>query len=177
MAEITTAEEIRDRTQTGPLLRFIIGWGALERELGREPSLDEYCDWRPLSPSMAQKYERLFREYFPEEATPSRFGRILWEKPCCTRCGGRLEVPEDLPERLRSEVEELRRERGGSGVDTFLLGLKAGMEAGLSPRDAKAISLHLANEGPACPCGTSLPVDGDTASTCPECRSLRLIWD
>jgi hypothetical protein len=55
---------------------FVISWGYVYEKLGRAPtSVEEYAELASASIPTAYRDQRLFREAFPGESTPSR----IWE--------------------------------------------------------------------------------------------------
>jgi hypothetical protein len=62
--------------QTGSLRRaarvaaFVFAWGKVRRELGREPSMEEYAAWWRESNATAYREQALFREVFPQLHDP-----------------------------------------------------------------------------------------------------------
>jgi hypothetical protein len=181
---VTSADEVYDRTdrvEVGPtgretrpntlVWRFLLAWGMLQREIGRDPTLQEYRDWWPLSMSAAQAYWDAFRRCFPEEPTPNRLGALLWQGAAgCPRCLMRVDVPRDLSVRSRIRISDARR-RGGALDAQLELYREAGFDS-----DAKRVAFHLAGDGPSCHrCAKDLPV-GQEVMGCPDCHALNVIW-
>lgn len=56
--------------QTGSLRKaarvvaFCFAWGKVRRELGRDPSMEEYAEWWRESPATAYREQALFRQVF-----------------------------------------------------------------------------------------------------------------
>src|SRR3954471_20540291 len=59
---------------------FMGAWGLIESRLGHQPTLEEYAKWWKVSRATAFREQALFRECFPDEATPSRLNALVWKK-------------------------------------------------------------------------------------------------
>jgi len=66
--------------KTLKILTFVMAWATVENEFGREPSIEEYADWWRSSRATAFREQALFRECFPNEATPSRLTALAMER-------------------------------------------------------------------------------------------------
>jgi hypothetical protein len=53
-------------------LAFMVQWGMVRDDLGREPTIYEYGQWWKLSQRTAFREQAHFREAFPGESSPSR---------------------------------------------------------------------------------------------------------
>jgi hypothetical protein len=49
---------------------FVTGWGVVRRELGHEPSVDEYAEWWKEHRATAYRHLAEFRVVFPQFETP-----------------------------------------------------------------------------------------------------------
>lgn len=58
------------------VLTFIVSWGTVYEDLGREPSIEEFADWWKSSRAKAFRDQQLFRKAMPEFDTPT----LLWER-------------------------------------------------------------------------------------------------
>lgn len=58
--------------RAGRVLAFMVAWDVVRRELDREPTLEEYGDWWRQSRATSFREQKLFREAFPGEVTPTR---------------------------------------------------------------------------------------------------------
>src|SRR5919205_295819 len=54
------------------VLAFMIAWDVVRKELGREPSIEEYGEWWRTSVRTAYREQALFRDAFPGEENPAR---------------------------------------------------------------------------------------------------------
>lgn len=50
---------------------FIAAWAVVEEDLEHEPTIEEYAAWWKQSAATAYREQALFRECFPNEASPS----------------------------------------------------------------------------------------------------------
>jgi hypothetical protein len=63
--------------RTGSMLKaarvvaFITGWAVTTRELGREPTVDEYAEWWKENRATVYRHLALFREVFDRCETPA----------------------------------------------------------------------------------------------------------
>jgi hypothetical protein len=65
------------------VLAFMIAWDVVRRELGREPTIEEYGEWWRISRRTAFREQALFRQVFPEESSPARLmdaARGAWDE-------------------------------------------------------------------------------------------------
>jgi hypothetical protein len=54
------------------VVAFMLAWEGTRRELGRDPTLDEYRESWKVSRATAFREQARFRECFPQEENPSR---------------------------------------------------------------------------------------------------------
>jgi DNA-directed RNA polymerase subunit RPC12/RpoP len=87
----------------------------------------------------------------------------------CQKCGAKVELPDEVPRHVRSEVQRIAEQ---SRIDAMMY-LRNQTELDLAR--SKAVSFHLANANGGCHrCGTTLPV-GDEVG-CEKCKSFNLNW-
>lgn len=53
-------------------LTFMAAWQRVERALGHEPTMAEYCEWWRESTATAYRHRTNFLNAFPDEQSPSR---------------------------------------------------------------------------------------------------------
>ncbi len=58
------------------VMGFMFAWAAVEEDLGREPSIEEYAAWWKESAATAYREKSLFRKCFPGESSPSRLNAL-----------------------------------------------------------------------------------------------------
>jgi hypothetical protein len=69
------------------VVSFVTCWEIVRRDLGREPTIEEYGEWWKESRATAFRHQQLFREAFPNEETPSRLLDVMSEQRA-TNIGG-----------------------------------------------------------------------------------------
>lgn len=56
----------------GRVIAFMVAWDVSTRDLGHDPTVEEYAEWWKVSRSTAYRELRFFRQAFPHERDPSR---------------------------------------------------------------------------------------------------------
>lgn len=87
--------------RVGPLkgarvLAFMVAWDVVRRELGHEPTLDEYAEWWRVSKRTAFREQAQFRKCFPAESDPARLmdaARGAWDERKGVRGLGNVALP------------------------------------------------------------------------------------
>ena len=78
------------------VVAFMIAWDLVYRELGREPTIEEYGEWWRTSRATAYREQALFRQVFPDETNPARIMdacRGAWDERKGVRGLGAVAVP------------------------------------------------------------------------------------
>ena len=88
----------------------------------------------------------------------------------CQRCGAEFLVP-DLPAEVKKEISAAAHQTGRMQA---ILELRNRAKIGLS--EAKAVALHLSEEGGVCHRCRSRLTEQEEEQSCPKCRSLNLRW-
>jgi hypothetical protein len=78
------------------VIAFMIAWNVVRRELGHEPTIEEYGDWWKVSRATAFREQQMFREAFPGEENPARLmdaAAGAWDERKGVRGLGSVPVP------------------------------------------------------------------------------------
>jgi hypothetical protein len=65
------------------VLAYMIQWDVVRRELGHEPTREEFSDWWQQSERTTYRDQALFKEAFPGEESPARLmaaARAAWDE-------------------------------------------------------------------------------------------------